>query len=145
MIPFYQACEIVLQEIRASIYDLVQRYLAGNSSIGQQGLLNEYIEKVASGAVDAIKADVNTITSTNTVEGSIRVYSKVHSGSPGLVIAANTKVLTIFAISNGINKPSISIDSVAVDNAIARPTVIDASTGVVGGWVAELPVIGSLS
>lgn len=143
MIPFYQACEKVLQEIRASVYGLIQKYLSGDASTGKQGSLNEYIEKVASGAVDAIKADVNTLTSTNTVEGGLRIYTKTYVSNPGLVIAANTKILAIYAVSNGISVPVITIDSIALDNAIARPTVIDATTGVVGGWVAEVPINGS--
>lgn len=145
MSPFYRKCEQILGEIRAGIISLIQKYFAGDSTLGRYGEFRQHIGTISGASVSTLRAGLTGLSDKFALDGAIRIFSKpATAGFCIVAVEPNIKILKVYAYNtNAINTPpAVTVNTIAVPT-IDQPIVVNYTTGVIDSYQSHFEVNGS--
>ena len=145
MSPFYRKCEQILGEIRAGIISLIQKYFAGDSTLGRYGELRQHIGTISGASVSTLRSGLTGLADKFALDGAIRIFSKpATAGTCIVTVEPNIKILKVYAYNtNALNMPpAVTVNTIAVPT-IDQPIIINYTTGVIDSYQSHFEVNGS--
>jgi len=145
MSPFYRKCEQILGEIRAGIISLIQKYFAGDSTLGRYGEFRQHIGTISGASVSTLRAGLTGLSDKFALDGAIRIFSKpAVAGTCMVTVEPNIKILKVYAYNTNVlnTPPVVMVNTIAVPT-IDQPIAINYTTGVIDSYQSHFEVNGS--